>query len=130
LGEYEYTTNYGGALKRRAAWKSELQKVFKTVDFIAVPTLQNLPPASPPFGSTALFEAQMLVMQNTTPVNLAGNPALAVPVPLEDRTVPSTSLQLIGPHLSEEGLVNAGRLIELSGNTSIDRPKVSGSSPL
>ena len=129
LGEYEYTTNYGGALKRRAAWKSELQKVFKTVDFIAVPTLQNLPPASPPFGSTALFEAQMLGIQNTTPVNLAGNPALAVPVPLEDRTVPSTSLQLIGPHLSEEGLVNAGRLIELSGNTSIDRPKVSGSSP-
>jgi len=71
----------------------------------------------------------MLGIQNTTPVNLAGNPALAVPVPLEDRTVPSTSLQLIGPHLSEEGLVNAGRLIELSGNTSIDRPKVSGSSP-
>jgi amidase len=129
LGEYEYTVNYAGALKRRVAWKSELQKVFKTVDFIAVPTLQSLPPASPPLGSTAVFEAQMLVIQNTTPVNLAGNPALAVPVPLEDRSVPSTSLQLIGPHLSEEGLVNAGRLVELNVNSSVDRPKVTGSLP-
>ena len=127
LGEYEYTSNYAGALKRRAAWKAELQRVFKQVDFIAVPTLQSLPPASPPLGSTALFEAQMLVIQNTTPVNLAGDPAIAVPVPLENRSVPLTSLQLIGPHFSEEGLVNAGRLVELSVNTSIDRPKVTGS---
>jgi amidase len=127
LGEYEYSVNYASALKRRVAWKSELQKVFKKVDFIAVPTLQSLPPASPPLGSTAVFEAQMLGIQNTTPVNLAGNPAFAVPVPLEDRRVPSTSLQLIGPPFSEAGLLKAGRLVELSVNTSIDRPQVTGS---
>ena len=127
LGEYEYSVNYRGALKRRAAWKAELQKVFKTVDFIAVPTLQSLPPASPPLGSTAVFEAEMLNIQNTTPVNVAGNPALAVPIPLESRSVPLTSLQLIGPPFSEPGLLNAGRLVELSVNTSIDRSRVTGS---
>jgi Asp-tRNA(Asn)/Glu-tRNA(Gln) amidotransferase A subunit family amidase len=127
LGEYEYNTNYKGALKRRAAWQSELKKVFSTVDFIAVPTLQTLTPASPPLGSTAVFEAQMLSIQNTTPVNLAGNPALAVPVPIEDRAVPLTSLQLIGPSFSEAGLLNAGRLVELSVNSTIDRPLITKS---
>jgi Asp-tRNA(Asn)/Glu-tRNA(Gln) amidotransferase A subunit family amidase len=128
LGEYEYRVNYPGALKRRLVWEADLQKIFRTVDFIAIPTLQTLTPASPPLGSTAVFEAQMLSIQNTTPVNLAGNPALAVPVPVEDRAVPLTSLQLIGPPLSEAGLLNAGRLIELSVNSSIDRPLITKSS--
>jgi hypothetical protein len=51
-----------------------------------------------------------------------------VPIPIEDRTVPLTSLQLIGPLLSEAELLNAGRLVELSVNSSIDRPLVSKSS--
>jgi Asp-tRNA(Asn)/Glu-tRNA(Gln) amidotransferase A subunit family amidase len=45
-------------------------------------------------------------------VNFAGNPALAVPVPLHRAKVPVTSLQLIGPPLAEAGLLNAGRLVE------------------
>ncbi|MBV8097988.1 MAG: amidase [Verrucomicrobia bacterium] len=128
LGEYEYNVNYKSALRRRLAWQEKLQKALRTVDFIAVPTLQILTPSSPPLGSTAVFEAQMLSIQNTTPISLAGNPALAVPIPIEDRAVPLTSLQLIGPPLSEAQLLNAGRLVELSVNNSIDRPLVSKSS--
>jgi amidase len=45
-------------------------------------------------------------------VNFAGNPALAIPIPVNDKTVPVTSLQLVGPRLSEAALLNAGRLIE------------------
>src|ERR1700683_2546096 len=127
LGEYEYTTNYQNALKRRAAWQSEVRRVLAQVDFIALPTLQTLPPASPPLGSTAVFEAQMLSIQNTTPVNLSGNPALAVPVPADDKAAPLTSLQLIGPSFSEAGLLNAGRLVETSVNSSIDRSATTGS---
>jgi len=127
LGEYEYKTNYKAALKRRAVWQAKLQNVFNTVDFIVVPTLQTLTPASPPLGSTAVFEAQMLSIQNTTPVNLAGNPALAVPIPIEDRAVPLASLQLIGPPFTEAGLLNAGRLVELSVNSTIDRPLITKS---
>jgi Asp-tRNA(Asn)/Glu-tRNA(Gln) amidotransferase A subunit family amidase len=56
----------------------------------------------------------MLNLQNTVPVNFAGNPALTIPIPLRDKTLPATSLQLVGPRLSEADLLNAGRMIEAS----------------
>jgi Asp-tRNA(Asn)/Glu-tRNA(Gln) amidotransferase A subunit family amidase len=34
------------------------------------------------FGGTVTFEARMLNLQNTQAVNLAGVPALAMPVPI------------------------------------------------
>src|SRR6202795_601436 len=49
-GEREYTNNYKDALKRQAAWQHDLRKVFEKVDFIALPTLQNLPPTFPLSG--------------------------------------------------------------------------------
>jgi amidase len=54
----------------------------------------------------------MLNLQNTVPVNFAGNPAVALPIPLHDAEVAVTSLQLIGPRLGEAQLLNAGRLVE------------------
>ena len=127
LGEFEYATNYQNALKRQAAWQQALRQVFKKVDFIALPTLQTRPPGSPSLASTALLEAKMLGLQNTVAVNFAGNPALAIPIPFDDWTIRLTSLQLIGPRLSEAALLNAGRLVEASVNTSIDRSRVAKS---
>ena len=54
----------------------------------------------------------MLELQNTVAVNFAGNPAVALPIPLHDAEVAVTSLQLIGPRLAEAQLLNAGRLVE------------------
>lgn len=115
LGEIEYkANNYTEALKRRPGWQRTLLEAFKKMDFIAVPTLQNLPPKFPFWGTTVVFELRVFNMQNTVGVNLAGNPALALPVPLpaQGKTVPVTSLQLVGPPLSEAELLNAGRLFE------------------
>jgi len=119
LGEFDYATNYRNALQRQAAWQHALRQIFKKVDFIALPTLQKLPPKIPLVGKTALleaqialFEAQMLGLQNTVAVNFAGNPALAIPIPVNDKIVPATSLQFVGPRLSEAQLLNVGRLIE------------------
>jgi Asp-tRNA(Asn)/Glu-tRNA(Gln) amidotransferase A subunit family amidase len=110
------------------AWQDALRQVFKKVDFIALPTLQKLPPRIPLIGKTALleaeialFEAEMLGLQNTVAVNFAGNPALAIPIPLNDKIVPATSLQLVAPRSSEAGLLNAGRLIEASVQRFINR---------
>src|ERR1700738_2452702 len=113
-GQREYTNNYKEALKRQAAWQHDLRKVFEKVDFIALPTLQKLPPKFPFFGRTVVFELEVFDMQNTVAVNFAGNPALAMPVPMpvKGETAPVASLQLIGPRLSEAELLNAGRLIE------------------
>ena len=111
LGAIQYKTSYPDALKRRAQWQRTLRSVFGKVDFIALPTLKTLPPKVPFFGGSPAFEALVLIKQGTVAVNYAGNPALAIPIPIEDKRVPVTSLQLVGPRLSEAQLLNAGRLI-------------------
>jgi Asp-tRNA(Asn)/Glu-tRNA(Gln) amidotransferase A subunit family amidase len=111
LGELQPNTTYQGALNARRAWRRELRRVFDKVDYIALPTLKSLPPHKFLFERSAIFEARVLALQNTVAVNLAGNPAIAVPIPYADRHFPVTSLQLIGPSLSEGGLTNAARLI-------------------
>jgi amidase len=111
LGELQYNTLYQGALKGRREWQRTLRRTFRHVDFIALPTLKGFPPHKPFFGRSAAFEALVLALQNTVAVNYAGNPALAIPIPLQGRGFPVTSLQLIAPPNEEAALVNAGRLI-------------------
>jgi len=112
LGAIEFNTSYPAALERRAEWQRTLRGVFKKVDFIALPTLKTLPPKIPFWGGSPAFEALVLGKQGTVAVNFAGNPALALPIPVQDKIVPVTSLQLVGPRLSEAQLLNTGRLIE------------------
>ena len=112
LGEFQYAMNYRQALQRQVAWQATLRQIFEKVDFIALPTLQQLTPKISRFWGPALFEAQVLGLQNTAAVNFAGNPALAIPVPIPDKSGSITSLQLVGAPLSEAELLNAGRLIE------------------
>jgi Asp-tRNA(Asn)/Glu-tRNA(Gln) amidotransferase A subunit family amidase len=111
-GGINYATKYKSALARRAQWQAALQGAFKKVDVIALPTLQGTPFLILPNVDIGLFEAQMLQFQNTVPANYAGNPALALPVPLHGAGFAVTSLQLIGPNGSEAELLNAGRFIE------------------
>jgi amidase len=121
LGELEYKNNYREALLVRARWRNTLRQVFKRVDFIALPTLRRMPPKLPFFGRSTVFEALVLDLQNTEAVNLAGNPAIAIPIPLEVKEGSLTSLQLIGPRLSEPELVNAARLFETKESASTER---------
>jgi Asp-tRNA(Asn)/Glu-tRNA(Gln) amidotransferase A subunit family amidase len=111
LGQVQVNTTYKAALRARPKWRQTLRNVFERVDFIALPTMQTLAPRKPLFGRSALFEARVLALQNTVAVNYAGNPAIAIPIPLRKRGLPVTSLQLVGPNLSEARLVNAARLL-------------------
>ena len=111
-GQLAYPTGYESALARQAAWQNTLKEIFTKVDFIALPTVQTPPPSIPPNLKIGILEARVLDLQNTVAVNFAGNPALALPIPLRDEEVAVTSLQLIGPRLSEAELLNAGRLVE------------------
>jgi len=104
--------NYKDALRRRGIWQATLRETFKHVNFVALPTMKQRPPRLPLFTVIPILEAQVLALQNTSAVNLAGNPALALPVPIDDPVVPVASLQLIGPWNSEAALLNAGRLVE------------------
>jgi amidase len=113
LGQITYTTTYGAAVARQKAWQQTLNNVFAKVDVIAVPTLQKTPPGLPVLNlRIGILEALVLEMQNTVAVSFAGNPALAMPVPVRNKSVPVTSLQLVGPRLSEAELLNVGRQVE------------------
>ncbi len=105
------STTYDEAIAQRKGWQRLLGRTFERVDFIALPVLKKSPLHIPWLGRLAIFEAQVLGMQNTVAVNYAGNPAIAIPIPVKDEHVPLSSLQLIGPKKSEPKLLNAARII-------------------
>jgi amidase len=121
---------YTSAVRKKAAWQQTLANVFQKVDMIALPTMQKAPPGLPILNlGIGVLEAHVLQVQNTVAVNFAGNPALAMPIPASRRFgVPVTSLQLVGPRLSEAQLLNAGRIVEEAVN--VVRPTATGQGTL
>jgi amidase len=90
-------------------WKAVLAQFFGHVDVIALPTVPFFPPP--------LAEAEQHDFpQFTAPVNLAGLPALALPVPSEHRL--PASIQLIAPASGEELLLATGALIESAARSA------------
>jgi amidase len=93
----------------RHAWASQrvltaaLERAFSEVDFLVTPTLTIFPPPLEDGDD-------LLVARCTFPVNLAGVPALSLPVP-SGGPFPA-SVQLIGPAGSEEKLLAAGAALE------------------
>jgi amidase len=91
-------------------WAAALGSLFATVDLLALPTLSAYPPTLENAGK--LFE-----MRYVSPFNLAGVPALAMPVPGGHHVPPS--LQLVGPRNGEARLLAAAGVIEAAAG----RPK-------
>lgn len=85
-----------------AGWKALLDSTFARVELIALPTLLDDPPLLTEAG-------RMYDLRATMPVNLAGLPAVSLPIP--GRRLPA-SLQLIGPAGSEERLLAAAAAVE------------------
>jgi amidase len=91
-----------------ARWRERLDGLWHRVDALAAPTLLGFPPL--------LDEVHILwkLRALTSPLNAAGVPALALPVPVAGRDagpIPA-SVQLIGPRNSEERLLAAGARLE------------------
>jgi amidase len=92
-------------------WKAALDVIWGRVELLAVPTLLGFPPL--------IDDAQSIfgIRGVTTPVNAAGLPALALPVPAAggpraaNGPLPA-SVQLIGPVNGEDRLLAAGALLE------------------
>ena len=90
------------AREYQAGWQSEWTVLFSSVEAVVLPTVSFFPPP--------LAEAeQHHLTQLTAPVNLAGLPALALPVPAEHRL--PASLQLVGPARGEELLLATGAVL-------------------
>src|SRR6266516_1705093 len=94
----------GRARQQAPHWRAALSKLWDQVDLLALPTLLGFPPA---LGDA---RALLRIRGLTSPVNLAGLPALALPVPAGG-PLPA-SVQLIGPPGGEERLLAAGAALE------------------
>ena len=83
-------------------WRAALAAILSQVELLALPTVRFFPPP--------LDDAARHYNDCTLPFNLAGLPALALPVPADSRL--PASLQLAGPADSEEVLLAAGAIVE------------------
>jgi amidase len=85
-------------------WAQGWRREVRRLGVVALPTLPYRPP---PLGEpTPRFNLL------TAPMNLAGLPAIALPVPSGVADRPPASLQLVGPPGSEEVLVGLAALVE------------------
>ena len=85
------------------AWRDAMTKALSEVDLLVLPTVPFYPPL--------LTEARGIhFTAYTNPVNLAGFPAVALPVPSSQRL--PASLQLIGPPGSEALLLATAAIVE------------------
>jgi amidase len=93
-----------------ARWKATLDRLWSRVELLAAPTLLGFPPL------TDDADAIVAIRGLTSPVNAAGLPALALPVPADGPRAASgplpASLQLIGPAGGEDRLLAAGAVVE------------------
>ena len=87
----------------RSEWRAELASAFSRAPVLAWPTLAMFPtPIDAPVPNTR---------RTGLPVNHAGHPSLALPVPSSHPRFPA-SVQLVGPDLSEDLLCATGLVIE------------------
>lgn len=99
---------YAAGLAHRAVWRAELATAFDRAPVLAWPTIAMFPPpVDGPVPNTR---------RSNIGVNLAGHPALALPVPTGGPL--PTSVQLVGPDHSEDILCATGLLLEAAAEST------------
>ncbi len=103
-----YDAYYLKALKARALIREDFRQVFTEVDLILMPTTPSQPFK---IGAKADDPLQMYKADLfTIPVNLAGLPAVSIPLSLKNDL--PVGIQLIGRHFEEEQILNAALMLE------------------
>jgi aspartyl-tRNA(Asn)/glutamyl-tRNA(Gln) amidotransferase subunit A len=110
-----YDAYYLKALKVRNIIASEFASAFQTVDVMLMPTT---PTSAFKIGSHADNPVQMYLEDVfTVPVNLAGLPAISLPVTKDLRGMP-LGLQVVGPRFGDELVIKAAGSIELAAQAA------------
>jgi aspartyl-tRNA(Asn)/glutamyl-tRNA(Gln) amidotransferase subunit A len=116
LGTYSlsagyYDAHYLKALKVRRVIANEFASAFEAVDVMFMPTA---PTSAFEIGSHDDDPVKMYLEDIfTVPVNLAGLPALSLPITKDVRGMP-LGLQVIGPQFADETVINAAGSVELA----------------
>lgn len=103
-----YDAYYLKAQKVRELIKSQFDEIFKDADLILCPIA---PSVAPKFGSTHSPLEMYLSDIYTISVNLAGLPALSLPVSVNNEGLP-IAMQLIGKNFDEQSVLDAGLGLE------------------
>ena len=115
-----YDAYYLKAQQVRTLIRQDFARMFETVDALVTPTS---PVVAFPIGEKTADPVQMyLIDVCTLPINIAGLPAMSVPCGFSDGL--PVGMQLIGPHLSEERLLNIGYAYEQATEWHRARPGI------
>lgn len=114
LGTFVLSSGYYDAYYKRAKLlqrhvTEEMKKQFDKFDFILTPTVTNTA-----FCIGEEMNDPIKMYYNdfcTVSVNIAGLPAMSIPCGRDAKGLP-IGMQLIGPHFSEENLLQAGKILE------------------
>lgn len=112
---------YKNAAKVRTKIKEEYQNVFKSVDVLLTPVSPF-----PPFKIGEKIDdplSMYLADINTAPINVAGVPAMSIPAGFTKDKLP-VGLQLIGPMLGEQQILNIGYAYQQATSWHKERPKI------
>ena len=107
-----YDAYYARAQKVRSLIKKDFNEVFKEVDILLTPTTPTMPFK---FGEKTKDPVSMYLSDiYTTPANLAGIPALSLPIDwvYENGKKLPVGVQLMAPAAQEERLFEVGQVIE------------------
>ena len=103
-----YDAYYLKAQKVRHLIKEEYDKILNEADLILMPVT---PTTAFEFGAKKDPLEMYLEDIYTVSVNLAGNPAISVPISKDKNNMP-ISLQLIGKHFDEQSVFDGGKVVE------------------
>lgn len=101
------SATYQAARSHRATWRAELSGAFHRAPVLAWPTIGMFP--------TRVDQDAPNTRRTNLPVNHAGHPSLALPVPARGRF--PASVQLVGPDGSEDVLCATGLIVEAAART-------------
>jgi aspartyl-tRNA(Asn)/glutamyl-tRNA(Gln) amidotransferase subunit A len=114
LGLGYKSTEHLRALQQRRAFVDAMQRVFATVDVLALPTLpvpapgRGVPTVRLGGAETGLLQA---LIRYTAPFDQSGHPALAVPWEADERAG-AASIQLVAPHDADRRLLGFAEQLE------------------
>jgi len=108
LGKSLDATQYLKAQQSRRELTVAFKIAFEEVDLLLGPTVPITTPAYKDDWAMQNLELTKHNMRFTAPANLAGIPALSVPMGLDSNVLPA-GMQFLGKHLSEKQLLKAAK---------------------
>jgi amidase len=112
----------GEIMHRRLLFSGSLQAIFREVELLLIPTMPVPIPSLARMGEYGQDPAVLLrILRFTAPFDMSGSPTITLPSGIDRAGLP-LSLQLVGPHVSEDLLCRAGHAFQQVTDWHTRRP--------